>query len=172
MSKLQVLAIAFVLLIPAALFADQIVLKNGDRLTGTIEKSDDKALIIKTEFAGEVTVQWDAVQEINSSQKLHVSLNNGQTVTGTVTTADGNLAIATADAGTVNAPKASVSKVFGEAEQVAYEKSLHPGLLEGWQGGANVGFDPKSRLAGLEAVGCRLGSNDGFYSIVYILIPF
>ena len=47
------------------LFADQIVLKNGDRLTGTIEKSDDKTLIIKTEFAGEVTVEWSAVQDIN-----------------------------------------------------------------------------------------------------------
>jgi putative salt-induced outer membrane protein YdiY len=139
-SKLQVLAIAFALLFPAALFADQIVLKNGDRLTGTIEKSDDKTLVIKTEFAGEVTVQWDAVQAINSTQKLHVILNSGQTATGTVTTSDGNLAVATADAGTVNAPKASVTKVFGEAEQAAYEKSLHPGLLEGWQGGVNVGF--------------------------------
>jgi len=123
-----------------ALFADQIVLKNGDRLTGTIEKSDGKALMIKTEFAGEVTVQWPAVQEITSTQKLHVSLNNGQTVSGTVTTSDGNLAIATADAGTITEPKASVAKVFGEAEQAAYEKSQHPGLLEGWQGGANVGF--------------------------------
>jgi len=139
-SKLQALAIAFALLFPTALFADQIVLKNGDRLTGTIEKSDDKALVIKTEFAGEVTVEWDAVQEINSTQKLHVNLNNGQTVSGTVTTSDGNLAVATADAGTVNAPKALVTKVFGEGEQAAYEKSLHPGLLEGWQGGANVGF--------------------------------
>ena len=58
MPKLQVLALIFVFLCPAALFADQIVLKNGDRLTGTIEKSDDKTLIIKTEFAGEVTVEW------------------------------------------------------------------------------------------------------------------
>ena len=49
------------------LFADQIVLKNGDRLTGVIETSDDKTLVIKTEFAGEVTVQWSAVQDINSS---------------------------------------------------------------------------------------------------------
>ncbi len=54
---------------PSPLFADQIVLKNGDRLTGTIEKSDDKTLMIKTEFAGEVTVQWPAVQEITSSQQ-------------------------------------------------------------------------------------------------------
>ena len=37
-------------------------------------------------------------------------------------------------------PSKSVTKLFGEAEQAAYEKSLHPGLLEGWKGGANVGF--------------------------------
>ena len=123
-----------------ALFADQIVLKNGDRLTGTIEKSDDKTLVLKTEFAGEVTVQWPAVQEITSTQKLHVTLNDGKTVAGTVTTSDGNLTVATANAGPVTEPKASVTKVFGEAEQAAYERSLHPGLLEGWQGGANVGF--------------------------------
>ena len=69
MSKLQVLAITLTVLFPAMLFADQIVLKNGDRLTGVIETSDDKTLLIKTEFAGEVTVQWSAVQDINSSAK-------------------------------------------------------------------------------------------------------
>ena len=89
MSKRGVLAVIFVFLFPAGLFADQIVLKNGDRLTGSIEKSDDKTLVIKTEFAGEVTVQWPAVQEINSTQPLHVSLSNGQTVVGTVTTTEG-----------------------------------------------------------------------------------
>ena len=140
MSKLQVLAAIFVLSFPAGLFADQIVLRNGDRLTGNIEKSDDKTLVIKTEFAGEVTVQWPAVQEINSSAPLHVSLSNGQTVVGTVTTSDGNLAVATANAGTVNQPKESVTRLRSEAEQAAYDKSLRPGLLEGWQGGVNVGF--------------------------------
>ncbi len=44
MSNIKVLALIFVCLCPALLFADQIVLKNGDRLTGTIEKSDDKTL--------------------------------------------------------------------------------------------------------------------------------
>ena len=48
--------------------ADQVILKNGDRITGTIVKVDVKAddktktvLLIKTELAGDVTVQWDAV---------------------------------------------------------------------------------------------------------------
>lgn len=140
MSKLQVLALIFVFLCPAFLFADQIVLKNGDRLTGTIEQSDGKTLVIKTEFAGEVTVQWPAVQEITSTQRLHVNLSDGKTVDGTVTTSDGNLAVVTPNAGTVTEPIGSVAKIFGEAQQAAYEKSLHPGLLEGWKGGANVGF--------------------------------
>jgi hypothetical protein len=139
-SKLQVLAAILVVLIPDALFADQIVLKNGDRLTGSIEKSDNKTLVIKTDFAGELTVQWPAVQQINSRQHLHVSLNNGKTVVGTVTTSDGDLMMATANAGTVNEPKASVTMLLNEVEQVAYDKSLHPGLLAGWQGGANVGL--------------------------------
>ncbi len=42
--------------------------------------------------------------------------------------------------GAVTAPKNSVVRIRGEAEESAYEKSRHPGLLEGWQGGANVGF--------------------------------
>src|ERR1700675_1465037 len=124
----------------STLFADQVVLKNGDRLTGIITKSDDKDLLIKTEFAGEVTVQWPAVQEITSTQSLHVTLSDGKTVAGTVTTSDGNLAVATPNAGTVTEPLATVTTLFGEAEQAAYEKSLHHGLLEGWKGGANVGF--------------------------------
>jgi small nuclear ribonucleoprotein (snRNP)-like protein len=87
-SKIKMYALIFFILCPALLFADQIVLKNGDRLTGTIEESDNKTLVIKTEFAGEVTVQWPSVQEINSTQPLYVSLSDGKTVVGTVTTSE------------------------------------------------------------------------------------
>src|SRR5438876_10710079 len=58
-------------------FADQVVMSNGDRLSGLIIKSDAKALVIKTEFAGEVTVQWGAISEINSTDPLHVTVRDG-----------------------------------------------------------------------------------------------
>ena len=122
------------------LLADQIVLKNGDRLTGTIQKSDEKALVIKTEFAGEVTVQWPAIQDLKSDQPLHVGLKDGKTVVGPVTTTDGKLEIATKSAGTVEAPKDSVVVIRSDAEQSDWEKLQHPGLLQGWTGGVNVGF--------------------------------
>jgi putative salt-induced outer membrane protein YdiY len=140
MRKLHLCAVLSVFAFCSALFADQVVLKNGDRLTGTITKSDDKTLLIKTEFAGEVTVQWPAVQEINSAQPLHVALANGKTIAGPVTTADGSLAVTTAASGTVTVAKADVTGLRSDAEQTAYEKSLHPGLLQSWAGGANVGF--------------------------------
>lgn len=140
MRQLTVLMVLLSMAFCSALFADQVVLKNGDRLTGTVVKSDDKALVMKTEFLGDVTVQWDAVQELTTTQPLHVALKDGQTVVGPVTTANGNLAVATTNKGTVSAPQDTVTSLRSEPEEAAYQKSLHPGLMEGWNGGINVGF--------------------------------
>jgi putative salt-induced outer membrane protein len=123
-----------------ALFADQVTLSNGDRLTGNIVKSDDKGLVIKTEFAGEVTVQWPAIAEINSSQPLHVALKSGQTLVGRIKTANGAVEVEPANAQPVPISKDAILSLRSQGEEVAYEKSLHPGLLRGWAGGADVSF--------------------------------
>ena len=39
--------------------ADQVTLKNGDRLTGAVVKSDAKVLTLKSEFAGIVAIDWN-----------------------------------------------------------------------------------------------------------------
>jgi len=121
------------------LFADQVVLKNGDRLTGTIEKSDGKTVVVKTDFAGEVTIQWAAVQQIMSTAPLHVEAQGGKTAVGPVNTTDDTLEVKSSS-GSVNVAKADVTALRSDAEQAAYEKSLHPSLLQGWNGGATVGF--------------------------------
>src|SRR5580765_2775382 len=77
MKKMTVVVAAIVLVCPNV-FADQITLKNGDRLTGDIVKSDGKTLVIKSEFAGEVAVQWAAIDTITSTQTLHVGLKDGR----------------------------------------------------------------------------------------------
>jgi len=146
-------------------FADQITLTNGDRLTGTIEKSDEKQLVIKTEFAGEVTVQWPAVQDIKSDQQLHVGLKNGQTAVGPVSTTDGKIAVSTKTAGNVEAAKQNVVVMRSDAEQAAWEKSQHPGLLQGWAGGVNVGFgltagNSQTKNLALAFNGVRTGLHD------------
>ncbi|MBZ5663206.1 MAG: DUF481 domain-containing protein [Acidobacteriia bacterium] len=137
MHKNLVAGLLLLIAIPA--LADQVVLKNGDRLTGSITKSDGKALVIKTDYAGDVTVKFDAIQTITSAGDLNVSLG-GKTVVGPVTTSGDNVVVATKAAGPVEAPKSSVTMLRSPAEQAAYEKSLHPGLMEGWNGGLNLGF--------------------------------
>ena len=137
---LETLALTAFLGFSSISFADQITLKNGDRLTGTVVKSDGKTLVLHTDAADDVTIKLDAIQEIKTEADLHVTLKNGKTAVGPVTTSDNKLQIATKTTGTVEAAKEDVTLIRNDAEQQAYEKSLHPGLLHGWEGGVNVGF--------------------------------
>jgi len=122
--------------------ADQVTLKNGDRLTGTIVKTDDdkKTLEIKTELAGDVTVQWDAVTGIVSSQPLHLTLSDGRVITGTVSTTDGKLAVATKDAGEVSAEPGAVKAIRNDKEQAEFDRLQHPRLLDFWSGLFDLGL--------------------------------
>lgn len=139
-AKIKMLIVLAMGVFCSSLFADQIVLKNGDRLSGTIIKSDAKNVVIKTDYAGEVTVDWSAVQDVNSTKSLHVGLKSGQTVVGSVTVKEGKLEVTTKDFGTLETPADNIVVIRDDANQLAYEKSLHPGFGQGWAGGANLGF--------------------------------
>ena len=142
MRKRKLVALVFCLFIlclfvaPGA-FADQITLKNGDRLTGQIVKSDGKTLVLHTEFAGDVTVDFKAITQISSEKVLRVNTSDKKTLVGPVTTSDGKVEVATKTAGPVDVPLVNIAEISDQAE---YEKLEHPGLLRGWNGGVNVGF--------------------------------
>lgn len=133
-----------VFLLCASLFADQVTLKNGDRLTGTIVKSDAKTLLIKTDGAGDVTVQWSAIESISSTQPLHVGLNGGQMIVGPVTSTDGKIQVATQTAGVVTASRDSIQVIRSDSEQAAYDAEMerlqHPHLGDYWSGVLDTGL--------------------------------
>jgi putative salt-induced outer membrane protein YdiY len=120
--------------------ADTILMKNGDHLTGTIEHSDAKQLTLKTDYAGDITLQLSAVKQIVSEASVVVTTKDNKTVSGKLTMEGTNLDVATANSGTVAVPLGDVTTVRSESEQAAYEHSLHPGLIENWNGAATVGF--------------------------------
>jgi len=120
--------------------ADTVTLKNGDRLTGVLVSSDGKELVLKTDYAGEVKIQWPEVQGLSSDKSLYVVTSDKRTVSGKVVTQDSDLVVNTQKEGAVRLPLASIAAIRSESEQSTYEKSLHPGLLQGWSGGSNVGF--------------------------------
>ena len=123
-----------------ASYAEQVTLKNGDHLTGSIVSMDGKKLVIKTTYAGEVPIDWSEVTEFNSDKTpLVVTRADKQVVSGPVTSEGPNVVVTSAQ-GTQTVPRADVATMRSPADQAAYEKSLHPGMLEGWTGGGNFGF--------------------------------
>jgi len=123
--------------------AEQVTLKNGDKITGTVVKSDGKTLVLKTDYAGDLSISWASIQDLSSDKKLYVATPDKKLVSGTVATKDADLVVST-PSGTVDVPKVSVSLIRSEGEQAAYEASLHPALSRNWEGGANVGFSLSS----------------------------
>ncbi len=135
---LFVLAI-FVCLLPAAVRADQVLLKNGDRITGSIVKKDGQSVTIKADLFGVVTVAWDQVESITADKPLTVVLQDGKTVQGTLATSAGMVAVAAAGAPVRVAP-ADIVTMRNADEQAAYERLLHPGWGQLWAGTAGIGF--------------------------------
>ncbi len=130
-----------ILLCAEAVFADQVTMKNGDRLSGTIVKSDAKNLVMKTEFAGDVTISWDAVTAITSTTPLHFALKDGQTVVGTVTTTpEGRFTIATKETGAVTAARDSVVAIRSDQEQAEADRYNNPRLTDLWTGFLDLGY--------------------------------
>jgi hypothetical protein len=141
MRRMLILTILSLSLLSLPVFADQLTLKNGDRLSGTIVKSDDdgKTLLIKTDLAGDVTVKWDAITAIVSSQPLHIMLSDGQVIVGRVSTTDGILEIAT-DGGTVPAAHDAVKAVRDNATQAEIDRLQRPRLRDYWSGLFDLGL--------------------------------
>ena len=55
---MKVLAGACLILFISRAFADQITMKDGDRITGAIVKKDGDSLTIKSKNFGTVTLKW------------------------------------------------------------------------------------------------------------------
>ncbi len=124
--------------------ADQVTLKNGDRFSGSIVSGDGKTLLLKTEFAGDVTIQWDAITTIESSQNLNLTLKDGQRLSGKVTTTDGKFVVAGAPAMAAPATKDTIVAVRNDAVQKSFDtetgKMAHPKFNYFWSGLLDTGL--------------------------------
>jgi len=119
--------------------ADSVTLSNGDHLSGTIVTSDGKNLSLKTDYAGEIKINWSAVKEVSSDKPLFV-VTGDKTVNGVITTDGTNLIVHTASSGEVQVPFGKITVVRPADQQAAYEKTLHPSLAQGWKGGVSIGL--------------------------------
>jgi Putative salt-induced outer membrane protein len=133
---LLLLTIFFVVQVDAR--ADQLTLKNGDKVSGTVIKADGKSLVLKSDLMGELTIPLENISTINSEKPLYVTLGDGRTVLGVVSTSGESASIKTTS-GDLAVNRSAIQIIRSEAEQRVYESTLNPGLLEQWTGGADFG---------------------------------
>jgi putative salt-induced outer membrane protein YdiY/small nuclear ribonucleoprotein (snRNP)-like protein len=130
---------ASVSLLLSAAWADQVIMKNGDRVTGSIVKQDGKTITVKTVHFGVVTASWDQVASVSTDQPVNVVLRDGKTLLGTLTTTEGKIAVVGKDS-KWEAPPGEVTGIRNADEQKAYERLLRPGWGQVWAGAASLGF--------------------------------
>lgn len=86
---LQLTATALTLCVSTA-FADEVLLKNGDKISGTIINKSGSVLEMKTTYADKVIIKWDAVETLNSDKPLNITLKDKQELTGLAGTSENN----------------------------------------------------------------------------------
>ncbi len=59
-----------------------VLLTNGDRVSGQIEKLDKEKLSLKTEFAGTIQIDWKKVAQLESDKEYDVEADSGQKIRG------------------------------------------------------------------------------------------
>lgn len=62
--------------------ADEVYLRNGDRISGKIIRMEEGKLVIKTDYAGEITIAWQQVESLSADEKFKVVLDDETTLEG------------------------------------------------------------------------------------------
>jgi hypothetical protein len=108
--------------------ADELMMKNGDRLQGSVVSMSMGKLVFKTSYAGEITIKWEEVEKLTTDQPLEAYLRDEETLIGKVTARDdGNLILEPAD----GSPPVPV--------QLAQVKTLErPKPPAGWEFSGNI----------------------------------
>jgi putative salt-induced outer membrane protein YdiY len=83
-----ILTVLFVVLPWGQAAADEVWLKNGDRLTGKVVSLDGGTLLFKTSYAGDLSIQWGEVVNLKTDEPIKVVLGDETTAQGPVSPGD------------------------------------------------------------------------------------
>lgn len=152
-----------IIILHSEVFADQVIMTNGDRLTGKIVQKDGDVVILQTDAVGTVKIKWSAVAEIISDEPLSVTLDDGKVVQGKIETEENKVKVAVAEEENLTVEKKAIKIVRTPEEQKKYEaeqkRIAESKLTDFWSGTVDVGFsmtsgnsDTRTFTAGLRGV--------------------
>jgi putative salt-induced outer membrane protein YdiY len=132
------------LLAVCAAHADVVRLKNGDQITGSIIKLNDKELVVKTEYAGDVKIKREMVSALQTTDPVNVTLKDGQSLIGPLKTYDDVFEVTTVTAGIIKGKQEDLTLFRSKSDQDSYLKELerlrNPRLVDLWTGSVDLGY--------------------------------
>ena len=105
---------------------DEVIIDNGDRLTGVVKTTKEGKLILETSYAGEVKVQLSDIKRIMTDKPVKLVLEDDTQVSGTLSTSNGTEMAIRGDSGSelqpvlmtqitsINPEKLSIVQVTGQ----------------------------------------------------------
>ena len=137
------LAIIFVICLPiSAVQADELLLKNGDRLTGEVLNEADGVLKFKTSYAGILSIKWKDVSEVRTDKPMTLLLEDDGVLTGAVIKTQGD--------------KLQIENTLDESEDLLLQSSVKEINPEPWR------INKGNKLSGMINVSVEYdrGNND------------
>lgn len=127
---------------------DVILFTNGDQLTGKLLREVDGKVTFHSDIAGDVTVTWDKIKSIHTSQQFAV-VQQGQRVSRKAADTDiakGNVQIEDQQVKVAPSPGAATKDIPTKntqymIDQPTYQKEVrgNPNFLYGWNGSVTAG---------------------------------
>ncbi|RON60986.1 DUF481 domain-containing protein [Pseudomonas fluorescens] len=115
------------------LLADTVWLKNGDKLSGKITVFDGGKLLVQTQYAGAVSIDWKEVKTLESDQELLVRQDaySGEKAKSLTAADDGKVTLANGEA-----PK---TVELASIQQILKPKPVVEDLV--WKGNVDLALD-------------------------------
>jgi putative salt-induced outer membrane protein YdiY len=95
LTRLTLLVVAYVF-VPAC-FADIITLKNGDHITGTIQRVEQGKVVISTDYAGEIKIDWQKITSLVTDNPVTVQLDDDSRIYGKISGDSSGIKVEPAD---------------------------------------------------------------------------
>lgn len=83
-SFLCIIAFYFYIFLLPDVYADEVILHNGDTISGSVVSKTDNVLTFKTSYAGTIKIVWSKVKHLSINEPAHVILNDGTDITDTI----------------------------------------------------------------------------------------
>ncbi len=116
MKKTNTLLLAAVLAASVPALADTVVTTDGARLIGKITKVDGGEIVLKTDYAGTLTISQAKVASFTTDAVINVRTKSGDTVQGQITEANGTITVKNASSSLTTKPS-EVASVWAAGDK-------------------------------------------------------